>query len=73
MNDFFAIMGLPAGAEIWVILIIVLLLFGGAKIPQLMRGMGKGMGEFKKGIAEGKKEFDSAAAEPKDEPSEPKQ
>jgi len=35
------------GPEILVILAIVLLLFGGKKIPELMRGMGKGMKEFK--------------------------
>jgi sec-independent protein translocase protein TatA len=36
----------------WVILIIVLLLFGGAKIPEMMRGLGQGMKEFKKGMDE---------------------
>ncbi|MBI5540896.1 MAG: twin-arginine translocase TatA/TatE family subunit [Bacteroidia bacterium] len=36
------------GQEIIIILIIVLLLFGGTKIPQLMRGLGRGMNEFKK-------------------------
>lgn len=33
--------------EIIAVLIVVLLLFGGAKIPELMRGLGKGMKEFK--------------------------
>jgi sec-independent protein translocase protein TatA len=37
------------GTEIAVILVIVLLLFGGKKIPELMRGLGKGMKEFKDG------------------------
>jgi len=36
----------------WIILIIVLLLFGGAKIPEMMRGLGQGMKEFKKGMNE---------------------
>jgi len=35
--------------EIIVILVIVLLLFGGKKIPELMKGVGKGINEFKKG------------------------
>ncbi len=35
------------GQEIIVILVIVLLLFGGRKIPELMKGMGKGLKEFK--------------------------
>jgi len=33
--------------EIIVVLVIVLLLFGGKKIPELMRGLGKGVKEFK--------------------------
>ena len=37
------------GMEIAVILAIVLLLFGGRKIPELMRGLGKGIKEFKDG------------------------
>ncbi len=38
--------------EIVIILVIVLLLFGGKKIPELMKGMGKGIKEFKKGVSE---------------------
>jgi len=38
--------GLPGGTEIFVILFIVLLLFGGKKIPELMRVIGKGIKEF---------------------------
>ena len=34
--------------ELVIILVIVLVLFGGAKLPQMMRGMGEGMREFKK-------------------------
>jgi sec-independent protein translocase protein TatA len=37
------------GQEIVIILVIVLLLFGGKKIPELMRGLGKGVKEFKDG------------------------
>jgi sec-independent protein translocase protein TatA len=37
-----------------IVLLVILLLFGGSKIPQLMRGMGQGMGEFKKGLNESK-------------------
>lgn len=39
--------------ELIVILVIVLLLFGGTKIPSLMRGLGQGLHEFKKGVQEG--------------------
>jgi sec-independent protein translocase protein TatA len=37
------------GMEIAVILLVVLLLFGGKKIPELMHGLGKGIKEFKDG------------------------
>lgn len=37
-----------------IILVIVIVLFGGKKIPELMRGVGKGVGELQKGLEEGK-------------------
>ena len=40
------------GQELLLIALIVLLLFGGAKIPELMRGMGKGVKSFKEGMKE---------------------
>ena len=50
------------GYEIILIIVVILLLFGGKKIPELMRGIGKGVKEFKGGIsgdeAEGKQEGD---------------
>lgn len=42
--------------QIALIVVIVLLLFGGKKIPQLMRGMGSGIKEFKDGMKEGETE-----------------
>lgn len=38
--------------EILIILLVVLLLFGGKKIPELMKGMGKGVKNFKEGLNE---------------------
>lgn len=38
--------------EIIIIVVIILLLFGGKKIPELMRGLGKGVKEFKDGVGE---------------------
>ena len=38
--------------EIIIIVVIILLLFGGRKIPELMRGLGKGVKEFKDGVSE---------------------
>jgi len=40
------------GYEIILIVVVILLLFGGKKIPELMRGIGKGVKEFKSGISE---------------------
>jgi len=40
------------GTEWLLIALVVLLLFGGKKIPELMKGLGKGMSEFKKGKEE---------------------
>jgi len=50
--------------EIFIIVAIILLLFGGKKIPELMRGLGKGMNEFKRGA----KGEDDDASTPKSEP-----
>jgi sec-independent protein translocase protein TatA len=52
------VMGL-GGQEIIIIALILLLLFGGKKIPELMKGMGRGIKEFKdasKGLAEKEEE-----------------
>tara|TARA_B100000780_G_scaffold182317_1_gene127934 strand:- start:585 stop:749 length:165 start_codon:yes stop_codon:yes gene_type:complete len=40
------------GPEIILIALAILLLFGGKKIPELMKGLGKGISEFKKGKSE---------------------
>ena len=41
---------MPQWAEIAVIALLVLLLFGGKKIPELMKGLGKGVKSFKDGV-----------------------
>ena len=41
------------------ILVVVLLLFGGRKIPELMRGLGRGVKEFKDGVSEEEMNDDS--------------
>ena len=40
------------GYEVILIVVVILLIFGGKKIPELMRGIGKGVKEFKGGISE---------------------
>lgn len=60
-------MGMPGGFE-WIIIVLVILLFFGAKrIPELARGLGKGIHEFrkasddiKKEIEKGKEDLDNA-------------
>ena len=52
-----------SGWEILVVLFVVLLLFGSSRLPQLARGMGKSINEFKKGISEGGKEDERELAE----------
>lgn len=69
MNDavFVAVFGLGS-TEILVILFIILLLFGAKKLPELARGLGKSMNEFKKASAELEQE---ANAEPTEPPAKP--
>jgi len=50
---------LAVGAwQIVLIVLVVLLLFGGKKIPELMKGLGKGLSEFKKGKEEIEKDLE---------------
>lgn len=65
LNSIF-LLSMPGGSEWILIIIVVLLMFGGKKIPELMRGIGRGMREFndaknnvKTEIEEGMKEKDS--------------
>ena len=48
----FIITGIIGPWQVVLIVAIALLLFGGKKIPELMKGIGQGMKEFKKSIAE---------------------
>lgn len=52
--------------EIILIALVVLLIFGGKKIPELMRGIGKGVSQFKKGIKDVDDEIKSGLEDPKD-------
>lgn len=49
--------------EIVIIALVILLLFGGKKIPELMRGLGKGVKSFKDGVNEAKDEINKAKDE----------
>ncbi|HWY13194.1 MAG TPA: twin-arginine translocase TatA/TatE family subunit [Bacteroidia bacterium] len=58
MTSLFALIMGMGPTEIIVVLVIVLLLFGGKKIPELMKGLGQGVKEFKD-ASKGTKETDS--------------
>ena len=49
--------------EVWIILGILILLFGAKKLPELARGMGKSMGEFKKA----REDFEHEVSQAEDE------
>ena len=52
-------LGNIGAGEIIVIALVVLLLFGGKKIPELMKGLGKGVRSFKEGMNEIEKDIQS--------------
>ena len=58
MTNMLAILGFIGTQEVIIIAIIVLLLFGGKKIPELMRGIGKGIRSFKDGMDDVKSEIE---------------
>ena len=65
------LLAMPGGSEWILIIVVVLLMFGGKKIPELMRGIGKGMKEFKDAkdnvkneIEEGMKVHDAKESNP---------
>lgn len=60
---------MPSGWEWIAIVLVILLLFGGKKIPELMRGLGKGVKSFKEGVNEAKEEINKAKEE-LDKPSD---
>lgn len=55
------------GAQLLIVILVVLLLFGGKKIPELMRGMGKGVHAFKQGLADAKEEINKPVEATMDE------
>lgn len=50
------------GPEVLIILVVVLLLFGASKLPQLARSLGASATEFRKGVEEGVEDTEPAAA-----------
>ncbi len=54
---------MPGGGELLIILVVALLLFGGKKIPELMRGVGRGIREFNDAKSTVTKELDEGMKE----------
>ncbi len=52
-----------SGAEIFIILVVVLVLFGAKKIPEIAKGLGKGMREFRKATDDIKKELSDSSSD----------
>lgn len=63
----FIIAGFLGPPEIIIIVIVVVILFGGRKIPELMKGLGQGMKEFKKATKDNTGEENEKADEGKSE------
>ena len=66
-------LGVVGPWQIVIIALVILLLFGGKKIPELMKGLGKGVKSFKEGINEVEDQINAAdtPSKPKEEPKEP--
>ena len=62
---------LPSGSEWVIIALLILLLFGGKKIPELMKGLGKGVKSFKDGVNEAKEEINKAKDDIEEPPYSP--
>lgn len=60
---------MPSATELIIIAVVILLLFGGRKIPELMRGLGKGVKEFKEATNE-EGEQDQGASSPSNKENE---
>ncbi len=52
MTTHILLYGMPSVWSLALIAVVVLLIFGGKKIPELMKGLGSGIKEFKKGVGE---------------------
>lgn len=63
MMELLIILGIPGPWQIVLIVFVILLLFGGRKIPELMKGLGQGMKEFKKATKDEQKTEDEGEKE----------
>jgi sec-independent protein translocase protein TatA len=57
--------GLESPTHLLIILVVILLFFGGKRIPELAKGLGKGMREFRQGLEKGAESHDDEKPEQK--------
>lgn len=67
------LLSMPGGSEWILIVLVILLFFGGKKIPDLMRGIGRGVREFNDAKENVKNEIDAGMREKDVRPTPPKQ
>lgn len=60
------------GPQLIIVLVVVLVLFGGSQLPKLARNLGKAQKEFRDGISEGEGSTEAAAADPPAPPASTK-
>jgi sec-independent protein translocase protein TatA len=62
-------LSMPGGPELVFIFVIILLLFGAKKLPELAKGLGRSLGEFKKARDEFEREIHKSTTEVKEDPN----
>ncbi len=70
--NLYLLLGMPGMSEMLILAFLVLLLFGGKKLPELMKGLGKGIREFNNAKASIESEVRESMKEPKAQQAEPK-
>ena len=71
LNSILLLFGTFGAGEIIIIALVILLLFGGRKIPELMKGLGKGVKSFKQGMNEVEDEINKSVDEKPNNASNP--
>ena len=67
---YYPVMFMSGWQEILLVLVVILLLFGAKKLPELARSLGKSLGEFKKGKLEGEREDSKSTKKLEEDTSE---